>query len=96
MSKREFTFIIVNLPFCFFLIVALIVFDQALNYSFSSWNPGITATSIYISIIILGLDFILIALFKIFTIKMILLTLLEYAITFLTLFFSSFNRMCIS
>jgi hypothetical protein len=85
MSKKEVTYLIFNFPFCFFLFVALIVFDQALNYNFSNWNPQKATVIVSISLIILISDFIIMGLLKIITVKMALLTLLEFLITYLIL-----------
>lgn len=80
MSRKELSFLIYNFALCFFLFVALVVFEQALSYAYFNWYLSNTEATIYISSIILILDFILLAVFKIFTLKMVLLTLLEFAI----------------
>jgi hypothetical protein len=80
MSRKEYTFLIYNFALCFFLFVILVVFEQNLNYAYFGWHLSNTEATIYISLIILIVDLILLAVFKILTLKMVLLTLVEFSI----------------
>ena len=87
MRRKEFTFLIYNFALCFFLFVLLVYFEQALSYGYSNWYMSNTKATICISLIILVLDFILLAKFKILTFKMALLTLVEFALVIWALSF---------
>jgi hypothetical protein len=78
MSKREVIYLVFNVPVCLWLFIILLIINQGLMYSYSSWNPDTVITFVLVLLIILLIDLITMGLLKILNKRMVLFTLFEF------------------
>jgi hypothetical protein len=82
MTKREIRYLAFNLPFSMALLVLLVMINLNLIYQYNNWQPNEVLVITSFFLITLLIDFIVIALLKIFNKRMVAFTLLELVVLY--------------
>ena len=87
MTERESNYVLFNIPFAIICVVILTYIDVGLSYNVMGWcwEYGTLTTSLSMFSIVFILDLVIIALLKIFTKKMIIVSAVEVLFALLLL-----------